>query len=327
MIDSITGPGSKKLLEVISPMDTTKEIGSSQYTVLLNEHGGIIDDAIITRIDVDSYKIVSNAARANVVPNLLHGQATERVKVETLNDALLALQGPNAMNVLIKNIVGVIPEFEKTNFHSLPFMRACTIDDLSMTITRCGYTGEDGFEISLPQDQVTEFAEILLGDSNVKLAGLASRDILRLEAGLCLYGHDINEEVTPIEAGIAFTIAKSRLTDGGIKFSGFDRIKKQIKEGVLKKRVGLFSNNGPPPREGAIILDRITKKQVGHITSGTWSPTLGHNIAMGYLIGDTVEELKKLTIIGNELEVSIRGHNHPIRVGKLPFVPFQYYRP
>jgi aminomethyltransferase len=307
-------------------MDTTKDVGSSQYTVLLNEHGGILDDVIVTRIGVDCYKIVSNAARADVVLDLLHRRTPEMVKVETLNDALLALQGPSAVDILIKNVVSSIPDFG-TSLDLPSFMRACTIANPSMTITRCGYTGEDGFEISLPQDQAVNFAELLLKDPKVKLAGLASRDILRLEAGLCLYGHDINEETTPVEAGIAFTIAKSRLTGEGIKFSGFDQIKKQIKEGLLRRRVGFSSDSGPPPREGAIILDCKTKKQVGHITSGTWSPILGHNVAMGYLMANSFEELRTLTMIGNELEVSIRGHGHSIKVGKLPFVPYRYHRP
>jgi aminomethyltransferase len=192
-----------------------------------------------------------------------------------------------------------------------------SLESNDFTITRCGYTGEDGFEISVKPEAAPSMVELLLKDSRVRLAGLAARDILRLEAGLCLYGHDIDETVTPIEAGLQWVISKSRKC-----YPGFDRLSTQIRMGVTKKRLGFTSSEGPPPREGAVITDLKNGTIVGKITSGTFSPHTNCNISMGYVSADSVEKLQSLA----SLAAQIRGKEHPISITKLPFVPYRYYR-
>jgi len=183
-------------------------------------------------------------------------------------------------------------------------------------VSRCGYTGEDGFEISVPHESAVEFSKDLLANSSVKASGLGARDTLRLEAGLCLYGHDLNEDITPVEGSLLWVIGKKRRETGG--FLGADKILAQIsgKDPVKQKRVGLITQ-GPPAREGATLHDKSTDQQIGHITSGTLSPVLKKNIAMGYVNTSAAK-------IGTELTVKVRGKPYGAQIAKMPFVPTKY---
>ncbi|PJF17566.1 Aminomethyltransferase [Paramicrosporidium saccamoebae] len=280
---------SPNSLESLMPVDTkTMRVGAAQYTAILNEQGGIIDDAILTKRE-SNYTLVSNASRVNAVLALLSDN------VSVCENALFALQGT------VRLLCGLLSEHQAT---SLLFMNS--LESAEFTITRCGYTGEDGFEISVKPEAAPSMAELLLKDARVKLAGLAARDILRLEAGLCLYGHDVDETVTPIEAGLQWIISKSRKD-----YPGFDRLSMQMRMGVTKKRLGFTSPEGPLPREGAVITELENGSVVGKITSGTFSPHTNSNISMGYVNADSVEGLKSLAN-STSLAVQIRGKQYPI---------------
>lgn len=184
-------------------------------------------------------------------------------------------------------------------------------------VSRCGYTGEDGFEISVPRSSTAQLFHALLSNAAVKPAGLGVRDSLRLEAGLCLYGHDLNEEITPIEATLGWLIGKRRKTEGG--FLGYDVISKQIREGVTKKRVGLNILSGAPAREGSIIYNDSDQK-IGVITSGTFSPCLNRPVSMGYVN-------TPYATIGTKVKVEVRGKKGDAEITKMPFVPTKYFKP
>lgn len=208
----------------------------------------------------------------------------------------------------------------------MPFMHSRRLLDTENTsvtfkVTRCGYTGEDGVEIECPPDRVTSFVGRILKGTEVKLAGLVARDILRLEAGMCLAGTDFDESITPIEASLGFVISKLRIQ--GQKFPGFAKIVDQIRNGVSKKRFGfVLQGLGPVPRPGNRILLGPDHNLVGQITSGTFSPHVNANIAMGYLSGENTLHLKSLAKAGEngQLAVEIRSHTYPVRLVKLPFV-------
>lgn len=235
------------------------------------------------------------------------------------------------MNTLINS--KIIMNDEKILISQLPFMNSITLNETSlgvgMTVTRCGYTGEDGFELSIAHEAAPLLAEKLLLDSNVSLAGLGARDILRLEAALCLYGNDINEEITPIEAGLSWVISKRRLEfNDTIKFPGLDIIKKQLENDLTRRRVGfILKEGGPPPRTGAEIVNKADLSLCGVITSGSFSPHCEHNIAMGYISATCPEALKKLMTLGDTgLAAVVRGKLLPLTLVRMPFVPYHYYR-
>jgi len=234
------------------------------------------------------------------------------VKMEVIDRSLIALQGPTAATVLQKYVGGF-------DLNKLKFMSCEEVDVKNggkCLVSRCGYTGEDGFEISVSHDSVIPFVKDLLRESEVKAAGLGPRDSLRLESGLCLYGHDIDDTTTPVEANLTWTIGKRRKEEGG--FLGADTILAQLKNPALvtRKRVGLFIN-GPPARDNAPILNPETNKVIGKITSGTFSPILKKAIAMGYV----ETSFSKLDTTVN---VRVRGKEHPAQVTKMPFVPTKY---
>ncbi|CAG2109968.1 unnamed protein product [Medioppia subpectinata] len=254
-------------------------------TLYTNENGGIIDDLIVTKTDKDFLYVVSNAGRID--EDLKHvtthcqtfkGKGKD-VSIEILARGLLALQGPQSAKCL-QSLVSV--ELSKLNFMSSVVTSVCGVDDCR--ITRCGYTGEDGFEISVPTEKAVLVANTLLTSSKgvIRLAGLGARDTLRLEAGLCLYGNDINEKTGPIAASLTWTIAKRRRQTAD--FIGSQIILKQLKDKPKERRVGLHGlTSGPPARAHSSVLDANTKEPIGEVTSGCPSPSLKKNIAMAYL--------------------------------------------
>lgn len=307
--------------ESICPVDLKNmPDGSSSLTVFLNEKGGIIDDLIVTRVNSEALYIVSNAGRLDVDKQHMK-ETSERFKKggkdvdvefwDCSERALIALQGPKGVASLqgLTDIDLKEQWFMTSRVGSVAGVKDCRV-------TRCGYTGEDGVEISIPADKAAHVTEALLQSADVKLAGLGARDSLRLEAGLCLYGNDIDETVTPVEAALTWLIAKRRR--GEANFPGADIILRQIKEGVAKRRVGIRIENGAPARKDAVLKDAKTAEVIGQVTSGCPSPSLGGNVGMGYV----AEKLKK---VGTELLVNIRGKDVPCTVAKMPFVPAKYY--
>ncbi|CAK1545588.1 unnamed protein product [Leptosia nina] len=305
--------------ESICPVDLRgMPDGSSSLTVFLNDKGGIIDDLIVTRVKENQLYIVSNAGRLEVdrqhmlETSELYRKNNKDVTVDfwdVTQRGLIAVQGPKAVRNL-QNLTDVPLE-------DLVFMtsRVGSVAGVECRITRCGYTGEDGVEISIPADKTTAVTEALLQSGEVKLAGLGARDSLRLEAGLCLYGNDIDERVTPVEANLTWLIAKRRR--GEANFPGADIILRQIKEGVSKRRVGIRMESGAPARKGAILKNK-DGEIIGNVTSGCPSPSLGGNVAMGYVR----EQYKKAA---TELIVNIRNKDAFCTVAKMPFVPSKYY--
>ncbi|OZA93274.1 MAG: glycine cleavage system protein T, partial [Erythrobacter sp. 34-65-8] len=225
--------------------------------------------------------------------------------------ALLALQGPKAADALARHATGEYP------LSALTFMKfgRFTLAGHEVTIARAGYTGEDGFEISLPASAAEEVATLLCGEPEVKPIGLGARDSLRLEAGLPLYGHDLSPDTSPIEAGLVFGINKRRRTDGG--YPGAERINREIVEGTARKWVGLKLDGRLPAREGAEVFAGSAK--VGTVTSGGFSPTLGQPIAMAYVDSAHADE-------GTALEIEVRNKRLAAVVAATPFVPHRYYR-
>lgn len=310
----IEGSDREKFISSLTVVDLEGcKSGQSHLTVFTNDKGGIIDDAIVTKFD-NHLMLVSNAGTSEKIKSLLLKSASKfnDLKVEFIaNRGLLALQGPEAINVLSR-LSGV--EDLNSNF---PFMtvKEMTIDRVECLVSRSGYTGEDGFELSIPEGEVVRMAKNFLASPSVKLAGLGARDSLRLEAGMCLYGHDIDETITPVEAGLTWLISKRRREEG--KFPGFDIIKKQITNGCEKKRVG-FIVEGPPAREGTAIFNN-SNVQIGTVTSGCPSPSLKKNIAMGYVLTEYAK-------LNTKLNFKVRDQLNEGIVTKMPFVPTKYHK-
>ncbi|NXA56939.1 GCST protein, partial [Nothocercus julius] len=284
-------------------------------TLLTNEKGGIVDDLIVTNTSEDHLYVVSNAGCADKDLAIMKDRVKELraagsdVHLEVLDNALLALQGPSMARVLQAGL--------SNDLGQLSFMNSATMTVFGVPgcrVTRCGYTGEDGVEISVPAARAVELAERLLADPEVWLAGLAARDSLRLEAGLCLYGSDIDETTTPVEASLVWTLGRRRRT--AMDFPGAAVIMAQIKEKPKRRRVGLTSE-GPPVRPHAAILGP-EGRPVGTVTSGCPSPSLRKNIAMGYVEA-------AYSRAGTALAVDVRKQQHPALVTKMPFVPTHYY--
>jgi aminomethyltransferase len=279
-----------------------------RYTLLTNEAGGIRDDLMVTNLGDHLFLVVNAGTKAADIAHLrasLDGRAT----VDYLDDrALLALQGPAAATVLSR----FAPEIA-----AMPFMSAAeaTIVGVKCFLTRSGYTGEDGFEISVAAEAAERVARRLLAEPEVAPIGLGARDSLRLEAGLCLYGHDIDETTTPIEAGLAWAIGRRRRVEGG--FSGADIILRQLATGTTKHRVGIVPEGKAPAREHTEI--HVDGAEIGRITSGGFGPSSGGPIAMGY-----VETPYAAT--GTPVQLLVRGTPRPARVAAMPFVPHRYFR-
>ena len=306
----IIGAGSVNAMEALVPGDLLALAPlRMRYTLLLNKAGGILDDLMATRLD-DGLYLVVNAARREADLDHLRDRLASSVTVEPLEErALLALQGPAAAGVLSRFAGGVA---------QLGFMTAVetTLDGCNCLITRSGYTGEDGYEISLAAADAPTVAEMLLGEPEVLPIGLGARDSLRLEAGLCLYGHDIDETTTPVEARLAWTIGKRRHAEGG--FPGAAIVLRQLAEGAPRARVGIRPEGRAPAREDTPVLD-IAGAGIGRVTSGGFGPSVGGPIAMGYVDSTHAPA-------GTPLSLLVRGVARPATVAPLPFIPTHYYR-
>ena len=300
-----------KHLEKLCPSDLTQlEPGQMRYTVLLNEHGGIIDDLMVTRIDDKKLFLVVNAARKDVDFKYIIQNAGSMARLdECYHHGLLALQGPKAEKILNK----IIPGVSEMTFMTL---KSFKWNGTNLMISRSGYTGEDGFEISIEGQHAIPFANELLKDKNVALIGLGARDSLRLEAGLCLYGHDLNEDTTPVEANLKWVISKNRRHEKG--FSGAETILSQITEGTEKVRVGIKPDGKAPLREGALLFN-ANDEEIGYVTSGCFAPSLKSPIAMGYINSEYIDT-KKI------IKAKQRDKFFPCKIAKLPFIKPNYKR-
>jgi len=303
-------------LETLVPADVQGLTpGQQRYSQLLNDAGGILDDLMITRpldaFGTDRLYLVVNAACKDADLAHIASALAGRVRVERIEDrALIALQGPKAAAVASGLIDGALA--------TMPFMgqHRCNWQGADLWISRSGYTGEDGYEISVPNDSVEALARALLAEADVESIGLGARDSLRLEAGLCLYGNDIDTSTTPVEAGLTWSIGKRRRSEGG--FPGAETILRQISEGADRKRVGIRPEGRAPAREGTEILD-ANGTAIGKITSGGFGPSVGGPVAMGYVPRD-------LAVAGTEIALSVRGKSMPAKIEKLPFVKPGFYR-
>lgn len=307
-------------LRGVSPLSAFEEVtpgdfiglkpGKQRYSVLLNKKGGIIDDLMAARPDDDGLFVVVNGACKDNDFKIIDDELAGQVRIDRLEDrALLALQGPEAAAVLAAHA----PEAATMVFMDA---RSITAFGTDVIISRTGYTGEDGYEISIPATEAERVWNTLLGDERVKPIGLGARDSLRLEAGLPLYGHDVDDTVSPVEADLAFAVSKKRRE--ARDFPGAARISKELAEGVTRKRVGLTVLEGAPAREGAEIADEAGNV-VGVITSGGFSPSLGKPIAMGFVP-------PALAVAGTKLKVIVRGKPQSAEVTAMPFVPHRYVR-
>jgi glycine cleavage system T protein (aminomethyltransferase) len=310
----ISGVGVAAALEKLVPVDLEQlAINRQTYALFTNEQGGILDDLMIARWAEDRFFLVVNAACKEQDLAYLE-DALSGFEIDYLEDrALLALQGPTAADVMAK----LAPELCE-----LVFMSGCraTLAGADCFVTRSGYTGEDGFEISVPADAADALARTLLSFDQVQPIGLGARDSLRLEAGLCLYGHDLDTTTTPVQAGLLWSISKSRRPDGQKAggFPGAEVIFNEIQQGASRRRVGLQIDGRAPVREGAVLVDEAGE-QVGVVTSGGFGPTLEAPLAMGYVSSD-------FAAAGTPLRALVRDKPRPVRVTKMPFVPQRYYR-
>lgn len=333
-----SGPGATGFLQMITPASIAG-LGTHQgglSTLLWPGTGGIVDDTIITRLGPELFYVVTNAGCREKDLKYLgeqleewRGKGGEGVEWEVLDGwGLIALQGPLSEEILTRVLVQ--PEsvklkemyFGQSRFIKIRLGGMEVSSDL--LVSRAGYTGEDGFEISIPGEETVAVTEALLQSATkekLQLAGLGARDSLRLEAGMCLYGHDLDDSTTPVEAGLGWVIGKDRRVEGG--FHGADVILSQLVPkskggvGVERRRIGLVVE-GAPAREGSDIVDEKGEK-IGNVTSGCPSPSLGKNVAMGY-VKDGFHKS------GTEVGVVVRGKQRKAKVTKMPFVPSKYYR-
>jgi aminomethyltransferase len=301
-----------RALEHLVPADVLGLAKHQQrYSQLLNEDGGILDDLMFVRggKEGEIYLIV-NAARKIYDCKWIASHLPSTVGLIIREDlALLALQGPKAESVLAKHA----PKIAHMNFMQAAEINIGCID---VFVSRSGYTGEDGFEISVQGKDAAKLWNMLLADSLVKPIGLGARDSLRLEAGLCLYGHDIDETTSPVEAGLTWSIAKNRREQGG--FIGAARVQKELAQGVLRKRVGIKPDGRAPAREGTEVTD-LAGRKIGVITSGGFGPTVSGPVAMGYV------ETTSATS-GTTVHLLVRGQAMPASIVKLPFIPNNFKR-
>ncbi|MCB1884908.1 MAG: glycine cleavage system aminomethyltransferase GcvT [Geminicoccaceae bacterium] len=304
------GPGVRGALERLVPADVAAlGPGRARYTQFTAEDGGILDDCIVTAVAEDELFLVVNAARKTEDEAHLRANLPDGVTLEVLDDrALLALQGPAAAGALAT----LAPEAAELVFME---SREMAIGGQKARVSRLGYTGEDGFEVSYPAAHAQKLARTLLAHERVQPAGLGARDSLRLEAGLCLYGHDIDATTSPVEAGLAWTIGRRRREAGG--FAGAGRILRELEEGPKRRLVGVRVEGRAPVREGAEVYDgRATA--IGRVTSGGFGPTVGAPVAMGYVAADRAAP-------GTPLRLEVRGRTVEARVAPLPFVPHRYH--
>ena len=306
----LRGDNVAAALETLMPGDVAGlEQGQMRYSQFTNEAGGILDDLMVTNRG-DHIFLVVNAGCKDADFAHIQKHIGDRIELEILaNRGLIALQGPMAATVLNRHAQGV---------EAMPFltMQDIEIDGIACLVSRAGYTGEDGYEISVPGEKSVELAELLLAEAEVEPIGLGARDTLRLEAGLCLYGHDIDETTSPIEAGLLWSIGKRRREDGG--FLGAERIISEIENKPSRRRVGILPDGRAPAREGTEITDQ-SGNNIGVVTSGGFGPTVDGPIAMGYVSRENAA-------VDTMLQLTVRGKRLNSKVIKLPFVEQNYYR-
>ena len=306
----LRGDNVAAALETLMPGDIAGlEQGQMRYSQFTNEAGGILDDLMVTNRG-DYIFLVVNAGCKDADFAHIQKHIGDRIELEILaNRGLIALQGPMAATVLNRHAQGV---------EAMPFltMQDIEIDGIACLVSRAGYTGEDGYEISVPGEKSVELAELLLAEAEVEPIGLGARDTLRLEAGLCLYGHDIDETTSPIEAGLLWSIGKRRREDGG--FLGAERIISEIENKPSRRRVGILPDGRAPAREGTEITDQ-SGNNIGVVTSGGFGPTVDGPIAMGYVSRENAA-------VDTTLQLTVRGKSLNSKVIKLPFVEQNYYR-
>ncbi|WP_296379511.1 glycine cleavage system aminomethyltransferase GcvT [Reyranella sp.] len=303
------GHDAAKALETLVPGDIAGlQPGQQRYTQFTNETGGILDDLMVTSTGDHLLLIVNAACKDDDLAHLARHLSAACEIEPMFSRGLLALQGPLASAALAR----LAPSVATMKFMTGAFVM---VDGAECYITRSGYTGGDGYEISTPADKAEAIARLLLAQPEVKPIGLGARDSLRLEAGLCLYGHDIDTTTTPIEAVLLWSIGKERRAQGG--FPGAGVIQKQIAEGAPRKRVGLLPEGKAIAREGAEIA--LAGRVIGKVTSGGFAPTLGRAVAMG-----TVE--KALSANGTRVDLVVRGKPVPAEIVPMPFVKHAYYR-
>ncbi len=311
LILSSEGDDVGAALEALLPGNiATLGLDRLRYSLLLAQDGGILDDLMVTRRSDDYYMVVNGAVKHEDMA-YIRENLPDSVNLNFMEDhALLALQGPKAGDVMKR----LIPETDM-----LYFMQAASYewDGISLWISRSGYTGEDGFEISVHNDHVQKLADALIAHEEVKPIGLGARDSLRLEAGLPLYGHDLNPEILPFAASLGFAVPKRRREEGG--FIGSDAVIEQFNIGPEMVRIGIKVDGRQPVREGAIIVDE-GGETIGNITSGGFAPSLQYPISMGYVPANMATE-------GTELILQQRGKNIAGFVTSMPFVPNGYRRP
>ncbi|HJV87052.1 MAG TPA: glycine cleavage system aminomethyltransferase GcvT [Noviherbaspirillum sp.] len=310
----LSGVGAAAALESLVPVDVVDlPLNFQRYAMFTNEQGGILDDLMISNGGDHLFLVVNAACKQQDVAHMKKHLAG-RCQVEELTDrALLALQGPAAGAVMAR----LAPETAKMIFMNTAKV---TLVGLECYISRSGYTGEDGFEISVPETKAEELARLLLAQPEVAPIGLGARDSLRLEAGLCLYGHDMDTNTTPVEASLAWALSKARRADGARAggYPGADVILGQLAGGVSRKRVGLAVRDRMPVREGAELVN-AEGQTIGKVTSGGFGPTVGAPVAMGYVETG-------FSKIGTVLNAIVRGKPVPVEVVKTPFTPQRYYR-
>ncbi|MEZ5775456.1 MAG: glycine cleavage system aminomethyltransferase GcvT [Hyphomicrobiaceae bacterium] len=290
------------------------EAGQQRYSQLLNAEGGIIDDLMATRLGHPGHEhwlyLVINASRKDIDLAHIAGHLADGIELRRADDlALVALQGPKAAEVLGRLAPAV---------GDLKFMRSLDLDlgGLWAHVSRSGYTGEDGYEISVKSADAGALVDRLLADEAVKPIGLGARDSLRLEAGLCLYGHDIDETTSPVEAGLVWSIQKRRRAEGG--FPGADRVKAELAAGPARKRIGIRPEGRQPVRDGAPVLD-ASGREIGRVTSGGFGPSVNGPIAMGYVEAASAA-------LDTPLQVVVRDKPLPAKVAALPFVPSRFHK-
>jgi aminomethyltransferase len=308
----VSGEDAEAALEAALPIDlSTLRLGGLRYSLLLDEQGGILDDLIVARWAQGFYLVVNGATKWDDI-GTLRELLPDEVRLNHLDDrALLALQGPKAFAALNRHVSGEYP------LSALTFMKGgrFSLGSVDAWISRSGYTGEDGFEISIPADAAETVADLICGEPQVRPIGLGARDSLRLEAGLPLYGHDLGPETGPVEAALEFGVNKRRRAEGG--FPGAARVQADFANGTARRRVGLALEGRMAAREGAKVVSG--NEDVGSVTSGGFSPSLQHPIAMAYVDAAHAAE-------GTALSVEVRGKRLDARVVPMPFIPHRYHR-
>jgi aminomethyltransferase len=302
-------------LERLVPQDIVAlPPGRQRYAQFTNEAGGILDDLMVANFGTHLFLVVNAACKVDDLAHLRQ-HLSDACEIEPLDRALIALQGPRAESILAKFCADV---------PAMRFMDAGPhrVDGIDCFVSRSGYTGEDGFEISVPAGEAERLAKALLGNSDVKPIGLGARDSLRLEAGLCLYGHDIDTTTSPVEGALEWSIQKSRRT-GGVRAGGFpgaDLILSQLQQGAPRRRVGLKPEGRAPVREAAqLFADATSTEAIGKVTSGGFGPSLNAPVAMGYLPASHAA-------LGTTVFSEVRGQRLPLGIAPMPFVPNTYKR-